>query len=88
MSSWLCQSSLIFTQGTSPPFCKLWSFPNVFQGFGAAEIWLGRNPSRKKKQPWVISSLLLGCIQSSWPEGIETLGKALEIQNSWVFCGG
>lgn len=73
---------------TSPPFCKIWSFPNIFQGFGAAGFWLGRNHCRKKKQPWVISSLLLGCIQSSRPEGIETLGKALEIQKSWVFCRG
>lgn len=74
--------------GHSPPFCKLWSLPNVTQGFGAAGLWLGRNHCRKKKELWVIASRLLGCIQSSRPEGTGTLGAALLVQRSWVMCRG
>ena len=86
ISSWLCQASLIFTQCSSLPLCKVWCFPRVFQCFGGARLWPERNHCRKKqKEPRAIAHLLLGCIQSSCHEGIKALGKALKRKHSGCF---
>lgn len=86
VSSRLCQVSLILIQCSSLPLGKVCRFPNVFQGLGLQGCGLKEIAAeRSRNSRYCI--LLLGCIQSSCPEDIDALGKALKIKGPGCFEG-